>query len=261
MRLIKLNFACFLFIAAAFAIVHGFEQAASPNMQLCKHQYALCTSALCIPQPDDPAKAICFCDVEEGARARACPRRLATPSDLAPDANGIRTVYSSFSFNNSSRVRKSLRVPAALLGHGASISVARSTPQTPRRRSVPATYCELENGLRWAAIATAPPARQDMGPAQRQRTSTKRALLWSRHSTSTSLPLSGAKPPTHETDSLRGPVLGTPLAALFFSFRPPPFLQRDGMQVPLLERWPTAFIDVDAQPRNAQTTINKKTPI
>ena len=51
MSLIKLTFACFLLTAAAavFAIAFGYEQAAKPNMELCKHQYALCTSALCIP--------------------------------------------------------------------------------------------------------------------------------------------------------------------------------------------------------------------
>jgi hypothetical protein len=63
-------------------------------MQLCKHQYALCTSALCIPQPGDPTKAICFCAVEEGASMASVPCNTIQPST---DANGIRTVYSAFS--------------------------------------------------------------------------------------------------------------------------------------------------------------------
>jgi hypothetical protein len=69
MSLIKLSFASFLLVAAiaVFTFAFGSEQAAKSNMQLCKHQYALCTSALCIPQPGDPTKAICFCDVQEGA--------------------------------------------------------------------------------------------------------------------------------------------------------------------------------------------------
>ena len=94
-----------MFIAAAFAIVHGFEQAASPNMQLCKHQYALCTSALCISQPDDPAKAICFCDVEEGASMSSAPCNTTQPST---DANGVRTVYSSFSLEQFKQGKKVL---------------------------------------------------------------------------------------------------------------------------------------------------------
>ena len=69
MSLIKLTCACLLLTAAVavFTIAFGTEQAAKPGMELCKHQYALCTSALCIPQPDDPTKAICFCAVEDGA--------------------------------------------------------------------------------------------------------------------------------------------------------------------------------------------------
>ena len=65
----KLTFASLLLTAAAavFAIAFASEPAAKQSMELCKHQYALCTSALCIPQPDDPTKAICFCAVEEGA--------------------------------------------------------------------------------------------------------------------------------------------------------------------------------------------------
>src|SRR5262249_32953292 len=62
--------------------------------QLCRHQYALCTSALCVPQPGDPTKAICFCDVEEGPNMATVPCESLKPST---DANGIRTVYSTFS--------------------------------------------------------------------------------------------------------------------------------------------------------------------
>src|SRR5206468_12840066 len=99
-------------------------------------------------------------------------------------------------------VRKFLRVLVVLPGRGDSISVARSIHQTPRKRSVSATCCELENRLRWAAIATPPLARQDIGPAQRYRTSTKRPLLWLRHSASITPPLNGALALSHEADSL-----------------------------------------------------------
>ena len=82
MSLIKLTFACFLVPAAAaiFTIAFGYEQAAKPGMELCKHQYALCTSALCIPQPDDPTKAICFCAVEEGASMASVPCNTIQPA-------------------------------------------------------------------------------------------------------------------------------------------------------------------------------------
>ena len=89
MNLIRLSFASFLLIAAAavFTIAFGNEQPAKSDMQLCKHQYALCTSALCVPQPGDPTKAICFCPVEEGASMSSVPCNTNQPSS---DANGMR---------------------------------------------------------------------------------------------------------------------------------------------------------------------------
>jgi hypothetical protein len=107
MNLIRLSFGSFLLIAAAavFTIAFGNEQAANSNMQLCKHQYALCTSALCIPQPGDPTKAICFCAVEEGASMASVPCNTIEPST---DANGIRTVYSAFSLEQFKQGKKVL---------------------------------------------------------------------------------------------------------------------------------------------------------
>ena len=107
MNLIRLSFVSFLLIAAAavFTIAFGNEQAAKSDMQLCKHQYALCTSALCIPQPGDPTKAICFCDVQEGASMSSVPCNTIQPST---DANGIRTVYSAFSLQQFKQGKKVL---------------------------------------------------------------------------------------------------------------------------------------------------------
>jgi len=107
MNLIRLSFASFLFIAAVavFTVALGNEQAAKSDMQLCKHQYALCTSALCIPQPGDPTKAICFCAVEEGASMASVPCNTIQPST---DTNGIRTVYSAFSLEQSKQGKKVL---------------------------------------------------------------------------------------------------------------------------------------------------------
>jgi hypothetical protein len=107
MNLIRLSFASFLLIeaVAVFTIAIGNEQAAKSDMQLCKHQYALCTSALCIPQPGDPTKAICFCAVEEGASMASVPCNTIQPST---DANGLRTVYSAFSLEQFKRGKKVL---------------------------------------------------------------------------------------------------------------------------------------------------------
>ena len=110
MSLIKLTCACLLVTAAAaiFTIAFGYEQAATPGMELCKHQYALCTSALCIPQPDDPTKAICFCAVEDGASMSSVACNTTQPST---DANGIRTVYSAFSLEQFKQGKKVLQCP------------------------------------------------------------------------------------------------------------------------------------------------------
>ena len=111
MNLIRLSFASCLLIAAAvvFTIAFGNEQAAKSTMQLCKHQYALCTSALCIPQPGDPTKAICFCAVEENASMASVPCDTIQPST---DANGIRTLYSAFSLEQFKQGKKVLTCPS-----------------------------------------------------------------------------------------------------------------------------------------------------
>jgi hypothetical protein len=96
MSLIKLSFAAFLLVAAVavFTLAFGDEQAAKSSMQLCKHQYALCTSALCIPQPDDPIKAICFCDVQEGASMSSVPCNTIEPStDAKWHPHGVLRIF------------------------------------------------------------------------------------------------------------------------------------------------------------------------
>jgi len=110
MSLIKLGLACSFLIASAavFTSALGNKQASAPGMQLCKHEYALCTSALCVPQPGDPTKAICFCEVEQGASMASVPCNTIQPST---DPNSIRTVYSSFSFEQFKQGKKVLRCP------------------------------------------------------------------------------------------------------------------------------------------------------
>ena len=89
-------------------------------------------------------------------RARAWLRRRVTRSSRAPmpmESAGY-TLYSRS--NNLSRVKKSFPVLVVIPGRGASTSVAPSIHPIPRKRSVSATYCEPENGLRWEAIAKPP---------------------------------------------------------------------------------------------------------
>jgi len=95
-------------IIAVFLVAFGCKRAGNGKMMLCNHQYALCTSARCVPQPGDPSKAICFCDVEEGESMSTTSCKELQPST---DANGIRTVYSTFSFKQYSEGKKVMKCP------------------------------------------------------------------------------------------------------------------------------------------------------
>src|SRR5262245_19755104 len=80
---------------AAVVVLLGcghFESAAARNY-LCNQQFALCTSAPCIPQPGNPKVAICVCDVQEGPNLATVECDTVKPST---DADGVRTVYSQF---------------------------------------------------------------------------------------------------------------------------------------------------------------------
>ncbi len=94
-------------IIVAFGYPHD-----NPKMYLCSHTYALCTSAMCVPQTGDLNKAICFCDVQEGKSmgSIACER-------LRPDSdeNGIRTIYSTFSLEQFKKGKKGMKCPAGTL--------------------------------------------------------------------------------------------------------------------------------------------------
>ena len=95
-------------LIAAAAVTYGCSQAGSGN-RLCQHEYALCTSALCVPDPGNPEKAICFCDVEQGTNMATVDCDKLKPST---DANGIRTVYSTFSLHQFNQGKKSMKCPS-----------------------------------------------------------------------------------------------------------------------------------------------------
>jgi hypothetical protein len=96
-------------ILAVLAAGYGYAQTADAKNQLCNHEYALCTSARCVPQPGDPTKAICFCDVEEGKSMSTVACDTLKPST---DDNGVRTVYSTFSLKQFIAGKKGMKCPA-----------------------------------------------------------------------------------------------------------------------------------------------------
>jgi hypothetical protein len=73
---------------------------------LCRQQFALCTSAPCIPEPGNPKVAICTCDVQDGANLATVACDTVKPST---DANGIRTVYSQFALNQFQAGKRGLK--------------------------------------------------------------------------------------------------------------------------------------------------------
>ena len=84
-----------LFSLAAIAFVSTGYTAVKARIMLCDQQYAICSAARCIPNPENPDEALCFCAVKEGKSLghMPCPRR-------APhtDNQGLRHVVSTFSF-------------------------------------------------------------------------------------------------------------------------------------------------------------------
>lgn len=99
----------YLLPVVAVSTVAVTNQQANNKNYLCKQQYALCTSALCIPQPDDPTKAVCFCDVNEGPSVATVECDTIAPST---NENGIRTVYSTFSLEQFSEGKKGMKCPS-----------------------------------------------------------------------------------------------------------------------------------------------------
>lgn len=93
------------------ALMAAFARAgpAQAENYLCQHQFALCTSAPCIPEPGNPKVAICSCDVEDGPSMAAAACDTLRPRT---DANGIRTVYSQFALRQWQRGKKTLKCPS-----------------------------------------------------------------------------------------------------------------------------------------------------
>jgi hypothetical protein len=102
-----MQFAKFLALAAIVAVLapSGSMQPASAENYLCRQQFALCTSAPCIPQPGSTKVAMCTCDVEDGPSVATVPCDTVKPST---DEYGVRTVYSQYSPKQWQQGKKTL---------------------------------------------------------------------------------------------------------------------------------------------------------
>src|SRR5262245_37675925 len=95
-----------LVVAAAYL---GYVVPAQAENYFCQQQFALCTSAPCIPEPGNPKTAICTCDVEDGPNLATVACDSVKPST---DANGVRTVYSQFTLKQFAQGKRTLKCAA-----------------------------------------------------------------------------------------------------------------------------------------------------
>lgn len=112
MKHLKALFSCCLPLIAVLLIAMAAKQPAciEPRMFLCRHTYALCTSARCVPAPDSPTNSICYCDVEEGFSMSTVPC-----CQLGPSIGlcGPALVYSTFSMKQLMEGRKVMKCPGS----------------------------------------------------------------------------------------------------------------------------------------------------
>jgi len=67
---------------------------------ICDNEYALCTSAPCVPDPSNPdSKAICSCEVNKGKNFGMSKCEARTP---VTDSNGVTKAVSTYSFAQAS---------------------------------------------------------------------------------------------------------------------------------------------------------------
>src|SRR2546429_8659215 len=96
-------------VMAALIAAFGHAESAQAENYLCQQQFALCTSAPCIPEPGNPKVAICSCDVEQSASLATVECDTVKPST---DANGVRTVYSQFALKQFQGGKRALKCAA-----------------------------------------------------------------------------------------------------------------------------------------------------
>jgi len=97
---------CVWFVVALLGAVIGLPEPGRAKNYLCDQQFALCTSAPCIPQPGNPKIAMCTCDVQEGPNLATVECDTVKPST---NSDGIRTVYSQFMLTQFEQGKKALK--------------------------------------------------------------------------------------------------------------------------------------------------------
>lgn len=103
-----LIFLCILIVVGFVLVFNHDRHFKQPPLKICEHEYALCTSAKCIPDPSNPGQAVCFCDVKEGKSMSTTRCKNLKPKT---DSKGIRTVYSTYSLDQYLEGKKGMQCP------------------------------------------------------------------------------------------------------------------------------------------------------
>ena len=134
-----------LILIVFFTFLSGSIDASEAHFQVCKNQYALCTSARCIPNPDDPNhKSICKCDIEKGVNIgmTSCDKRV--PKQV----NGVTTLLSTFSFEQLPK----LKVMTCVQKHAWSNCLDYPCTVDPQNPSKAMCSCQLENSADFVTV-------------------------------------------------------------------------------------------------------------
>jgi hypothetical protein len=132
--------------AAAATFAGGALPEAGAENVLCRQPFALCTSAPCVPLPGDPTKATCSCDVLEGASMATAPCDTLLPST---GEHGVRTVYSTFSLEQFSHGKKTMRCPEGTPWTWCLDRVCTVDPNDPKKA---VCLCDVKRAGAWVTL-------------------------------------------------------------------------------------------------------------
>src|SRR5438067_12313695 len=103
-----------ILLVVAAAVLGSVVPPAQAENYFWQQQFALCTSAPCIPEPGNPKVAICTCDVEDGPNLATLACDTVKPST---DANSVRTVYSQFALKQFAQGRPEVDIARIKISH------------------------------------------------------------------------------------------------------------------------------------------------
>lgn len=125
------------------SIALGATQPVTATNYLCNQQFALCTSAPCVPQPGNPNISICVCDMQEGPNLATVACDTVKPST---DANGVRTVYSQFALTQFEQGKKGLKCESGTPWSNCLNKICTVDPANPAKAIC---ACDVVRGGEW----------------------------------------------------------------------------------------------------------------